>query len=139
MVPNPNFQFQLNQIVRLLYARSQAREKNTRLIVAGNDSPPQLPCQIADLRNRLSWGLVFQVKNLTDEQKLLALQMRAKNRGLQISREVGLFLLNHYPRNMTVLFNCLEELDRASLIAKRRITIPFVKEVLEDPGSFIFS
>lgn len=115
----------------LLHFYNRARDNGVKLIVSGNDLPPQLPCELADLRSRLSWGLVFQVTGLSDEQKLLALQMHASHRGMHISREVGQFLLRHLPRNMTELFNVLNKLDHASLVAKKRLTIPFIKRVLE--------
>lgn len=115
----------------LLHFYNRSRDNGVKLIVAGNNLPTQLPCALADLRSRLSWGLVFQVLSLSDEQKLLALQMHARHRGMYLSREVGRFLLRHLPRNMTELFEVLNKLDHASLVAKKRLTIPFVKSVLE--------
>lgn len=115
----------------LLHFYNRARDNGVKLIVAGNNLPPQLPCELADLRSRLSWGLTFQVVALSDEQKLLALQMHARHRGMDLSREVGQFLLRHLPRNMAELFVVLNKLDHASLVAQKRLTIPFVKTVLE--------
>ena len=114
----------------LLHFYNRARDNHVRLVVSGNEAPPQLPCELADLRSRLSWGLVFQVAGLSDDQKLLALQMHAHQRGLQLTSEVGQFLLRHYPRDMSALFTMLNKLDHASLVAKRRLTIPFIKQVL---------
>lgn len=102
-----------------------------RLIVAGDLVANQLPCLMPDLRSRLAQGLVLQVQALNDDDKLAALQMRAKRRGLVLSDEVGQYLLRHYPRNMVVLFDALEKLDHASLVQQRRLTIPFVKSVLD--------
>ena len=114
----------------LLHFYNRARDNTVRLVVAGHHLPPQSPCQLADLRSRLSWGLTFQVKGLSDEQKLLALQMHATQRGLELSQEVGQFLLRHCSREMPLLFDVLNQLDEASLIEKHRLTIPFVKRVL---------
>lgn len=114
----------------LLHFYNRARDNGVKLVVSGNDLPPQLPCKLADLRSRLSWGLVFQVMGLSDEQKLLALQIRARHRGMNLSQEVGKFLLRRLPRNMSELFKVLNKLDHASLIAKKRLTIPFVKSIL---------
>lgn len=101
-----------------------------RLIIASDVVPGQLPCLMPDLQSRLSQGLVLQIKALNDEDKLSALQLRARRRGLALSDEVGQYLLRHYPRNMAVLFSALERLDQASLVEQRRLTIPFVKQVL---------
>ena len=102
----------------------------SRLLIAADVVPPQLPCIMPDLRSRLSQGLVLQLKNLNDEHKLAALKLRAHRRGLDLSDEVGQYLLHHYPRNTAVLFDVLKKLDEASLVMQRRLTIPFVKQVL---------
>ncbi|OGT54457.1 MAG: DnaA regulatory inactivator Hda [Gammaproteobacteria bacterium RIFCSPHIGHO2_12_FULL_41_15] len=115
----------------LLHFYNRARARSVRLIVSGNDTPSRLSCKLPDLHSRLAWGLAFQVFGLSDEQKLLALQLHASQRGLILSREVGQFLLRHYPRDMTALFHAFNKLDHASLVTQRRLTIPLVKEVLE--------
>lgn len=115
----------------LMHFYNRARDSGARLIVSAASAPIHLLCQLADLQSRLSWGLAFQVHGLLDEQKILALQMRARHRGLALSREVGQYLLRRYPREMADLFNVLDRLDHASLVAQRRLTIPFIKNVLE--------
>jgi DnaA family protein len=111
-----------------LYNRIQAAGK--RLFISAPTLPQGLNLQLADLSSRLAWGLVLKVYPLADEDKLIALQLRAKNRGLQLSDEVARFLLQRCPRNMQNLFAALEKLDQASLAAQRRLTIPFIKQVL---------
>lgn len=101
-----------------------------KLLVTADVVPSQLPCIMPDLRSRLSQGLILQVQPLNDEQKLAVLQLRAKRRGLELSDEVGLYILRHYPRNMASLFELLIKLDKASLVMQRKLTIPFVKSVL---------
>lgn len=100
------------------------------LIIASDVVPAQLPCLMPDLRSRLSQGLVMQVNPLNDVDKLRALQLRSQRRGLVLSDEVGQYLLRHYPRNMATLFEALEQLDQASMVQQRKLTIPFVKSVL---------
>ena len=116
----------------LFHFYNRARDNHTRLIVVGNTLPTQLLCHLADLRSRLSWGLVFQVKALDDDQKIAALQIHARNRGMSLSEEVGQYLIRHYPRNMSALFDILEKLDQSSLVEQRRLTIPFVKVSTQD-------
>lgn len=123
-------QRQWEEAIFHLYNRMQAT--SSRLLIAGDVVPPQLPCLMPDLRSRLSQGLVMQLKGLNDEQKLNALKLRARRRGLELSDEVGRYLLHHYPRNMAVLFDVLEKLDEASLVQQRRLTIPFVKQVITE-------
>ncbi len=101
------------------------------IIMAAQDSPKVLSFQLPDLISRLSWGMVYKLYPLTDDEKLAALMMRAHRRGIGLSEEVGRYLLRHCPRHMATLFAAFDTLDKASLAAQRRLTIPFIKEVLE--------
>lgn len=100
------------------------------LIIAAEKAPRLLELGLADLTSRLNGALVLRLQALSDDEKLTALKLRAQNRGLNLTDEVSRFLLLRCPRNMQELFTALEKLDQASLIAKRRLTIPFVKEIL---------
>lgn len=115
---------------QLFHMYNRVRASNNRLIVTASIPPVNLAIKLPDLKSRLSWGTVYHVNNLTDAQKLAALQLRAQSRGLVLGASVGRFLLDRCPRDMGQLFNMLEQLDQASLAAQRRLTIPFVKEVL---------
>ena len=106
------------------------REHGGRLLAAGPVPPAALPLELEDLRTRLAWGLVYQLQPLDDEDKLRGLQQRARERGLELPDAVARYLLQRCRRDMASLLHCLDELDRASLAAQRRLTIPFVKEVM---------
>lgn len=109
---------------------NRVREKQGKLIVSANAAPIHLELTLPDLKSRLSWGLVYQLHRMNDEQKLNALQYRAHQRGLELSTPVGQFLLSRASRNLAELFATLETLDKASLASQRRLTIPFIKEIL---------
>lgn len=115
---------------KLFHLFNRIRSNNKRLIIAANTAPVNLAIKLPDLKSRLSWGVVYQMNLLDDEQKLAALKLRAQCRGLDLEPAVGRFLLRRCPRNMVELFMLLEQLDQASLAEQRRLTIPFVKEVL---------
>jgi DnaA-homolog protein len=114
----------------LFHFFNRVRDQNTRLLVAGLSPPNQLSIQLADLSSRLSGGLTLHLQSLTDEQKLQALQMRAQHRGLTLSAEAANFLLRHYSRKMNDLVNILHILDQQAMAAHRRLTIPFIKQIL---------
>jgi len=115
---------------QLFHLFNRIRAKGNRLIIAANVPPNQLKIELPDLKSRLSWGVVYQLNVLNDEQKLKALCLRALGRGLELDASVGKFLLRRCPRKMAQLFDMLEQLDQASLSKQRRLTIPFVKDVL---------
>lgn len=102
-----------------------------RIIMTANDAPRAIQLGLRDLESRLSWGMVYKLHSLTDEEKLLCLIMRAQRRGIGLSEDVGKYILTHCPRHMGTLFAALDVLDKASLAAQRRLTVPFVKDVLE--------
>ncbi|MGV6987553.1 DnaA inactivator Hda [Testudinibacter sp. P80/BLE/0925] len=112
-----------------LYNRIK-EQKRTILILSGDSSPRNLAISLNDLRSRLSWGEIHKLQPLDEIQKLKALQQRAYLRGLELPDEVGLFLLKRLERDTQSLFDTLQQLDQASLQAKRKLTIPFVKHCL---------
>lgn len=108
---------------RLLAARHH-------LVISGNMPPAYLNIQLPDLKSRLSAGLVLQLQDLDDDDKIKVLQLQARQRGLELSDEIGRYLLKRYSRALPALLTILDDLDKASLAAQRRLTIPFVKSVL---------
>ena len=109
---------------------NQARESAVSLVFAAGKPPAELDMILPDLKSRLSWGPVLQLKPLTDNEKRSALQMRATTRGLELPDNVANYLLENYPRDLFILFENMDRLDQESLVQQRRLTIPFVKEVL---------
>ena len=89
-----------------------------------------VPVQLPDLASRLTWGEVYQLAPLNDKQKIDVLQKAAYQRGIELPDETANFLFKRLERDMKTLFNALEKLDQASLQAQRKLTIPFVKEIL---------
>lgn len=105
-------------------------EQNKKLIITGHCEVKGLGISLPDLVSRLSWGFTEQIKMLTDDGKLSALQYRAQQRGIYLSEDVAKYLLNHFSRDMGSLVSSLDKLDKASIRAQRKITIPFIKEIL---------
>jgi DnaA family protein len=100
-------------------------------LLAAADSPPALLGLREDLRTRLSWGLVFEVRALSDAQKPAALAAYAQRRGIRLPADVVDYLLAHGRRDMGALIATLGALDRLSLATKRPITVPLVRDWLQ--------
>jgi len=111
-----------------LYNRLLA--SNTQLIIASRLPPSDIPIQLPDLQSRLSQGVVYAVQPLTDQHKLHALKTRAEERGIVLPGNVAEFLIRRCGREMLTLMAMLDTLDKAQLVAKRPLTIPFVKHTL---------
>ncbi|WP_455198209.1 DnaA regulatory inactivator Hda [Kaarinaea lacus] len=114
----------------LFHLYNRVHEAKKILLVAGNVAPTALPVKLPDLSSRLTWGPVFHLQGLNDEQKVEALCLRAKGRGFELPGEVAQFLIKRSPRDMASLFNLLDKLDEASLSQHRKLTIPFVRDLL---------
>jgi DnaA family protein len=114
----------------LFVAINSARDGRAAVLAAGNAPPARLGLR-EDLRTRLAWGLVYQLKPLTDAEKALHLRAEASRRGLRLTDEVVWYLLNHLPRDLHSLNGALERIDRHSLARKRPVTLPLIREVLE--------
>ena len=114
---------------RLFNIMNRMRDGSGLLIATGPYAPMHLHIR-PDLASRLAQCLVFQVKCLSDEDKVQALMMHAQTRGFTLPREVAAYLLKTWKRDLPALLAVLDALDRYSLETKRAITVPLAREVL---------
>jgi DnaA family protein len=103
----------------------------TLLLVTADHSPATLPLQLPDLVSRLSSGVSYRLEALNDEEKLAALEGAAQRRGMTLTTETARYILQHCVRDMGSLLAFLERVDRESLAAQRKPTIPFVRTLLQ--------
>ena len=110
---------------------NRCMDAGTKLVIAAHAMPDDLDLDLDDLLSRLKSGVLLQMLAYKDADQRRLLQHRANRRGLYLSDDVALFLLNRLPRNSHQLMDALEKLDGASMQEQRRLTTPFVKSVLE--------
>lgn len=115
---------------RLFTLYNACRDEGAQLLLAARNPPAQAPLR-DDVRTRAGWGLVLELKALSDERKPDALSAYARAQGFRLSREVIEFLLTRQRRDMGTLLATLRALDRYALSTKRQVTIPLVKELLQ--------
>jgi DnaA-homolog protein len=101
-----------------------------RLVVSAQTPPALFQWSLPDLGSRLSASTVFQLRVLDEAEQQAALQLRARLRGFELPEETCRFLLRRFPRDMHKLYELLDTLDEAALVAQRRLTVPFIREVL---------
>ena len=109
---------------------NQIREQGGYLVSAGTLPPARLEVR-EDLRTRLGWGLIYQLHGLTDEDKIAALMQSAQARGMAVSPAILSYLLTHYRRDMPSLSRMLDAIDHYSLETKRPITLPLLRDLLQ--------
>jgi DnaA family protein len=110
-----------------LYERQRAQDGV--LIAAGRASPNALGLAMPELVTRFGSGPVYHLHSLSDDDKVAALQLRARQRGLDLPDEVGRYVLSRYARDTHALFALLERIDQLSLAHQRRITIPLIRSL----------
>ncbi len=115
---------------QLFHLFNRLADAGVALVIAANVAVRELPITLADLMSRLSWGVVHQLKALNDQEQLSLLVFRAGQRGMELSEDVAQFICLRAPRETAALLALLDTLDSASLKEQRKLTVPFVKMVL---------
>jgi len=110
---------------------TELEDRNGRLLIAATSPPSGTPIKLPDLASRLGAGGVVRLEQLSDEEQIAALQLRAVRLGLELPQDVAQYLMRHLPRDMHSQCEALDQLDEASLATQRGLTVPFVREVLE--------
>lgn len=110
---------------------NEGAELRTRLIFASHAAPRQLEWSLNDWRSRAAACVVYQLHELDDAGRVEALRLRAAQRGLDLPTETSEYLLRRMPRDLPTLMQVLDQLDEASLVAQRRLTVPFIRDALE--------
>jgi DnaA family protein len=101
------------------------------VLAAGRVPPVDLALR-DDLRTRLAWGLVYELRPPGDADTRAALRRQADERGLILKDEMFEHLLTHFPRDLGALSHLLARLDHYSLATTRRITLPMLRAMLDD-------
>ena len=110
---------------------NELREKGRSLVFSGSSKFDQMGFELKDLVSRLSAFMHYYLEMPGDGHKTVFLQEDARRRGVQINNEVVHWILTHTPRDMASLVTLMNRLDQESLRSQRKITIPFIKQVLE--------
>ncbi|MEO6798517.1 MAG: DnaA regulatory inactivator Hda [Rhodanobacter sp.] len=111
---------------------NRLRADGAALLFAADVSPARLLIDLPDLRSRLGACTQFGLKPLDDRERRNVLRAGAAARGIELDDSVLDWLFARYARDLGALLDLLDRLDHASLAAQRRITIPFLRELLRD-------
>jgi len=111
-----------------LYNRLWAEQ--TTVLFAGLLPPAQLGLTLPDLVSRLSACTQVVLKPLEENGRRDVLRHRAAARGLELDDTVLDWLFSRQARDLGTLTTLLERIDTAALVAQRRITVPFLRQVL---------
>jgi len=106
-------------------------EHSHRLLFSANNTPDAIQISLADLQSRLSSGLTLHLNDHDEESKQQVLKFRAGQMGMRIPDNVSRYLMNRYHRDLPTLWALLDKLDQETMSRQRSITLPFVKQLIE--------
>lgn len=105
-------------------------EYQTPLLIGAHAPPQQLGFKLPDLTSRMQSSAQFHLRMISDDEKAVALKLRADCRGFELSDDVARYLVSRSERSMTQLLKVLTLLDKQSLSSQRKVTIPLLKSVM---------
>ena len=111
--------------------RMQERPGPSLLLFTAASAPLASGFRLPDLASRFAAATVFRIPTLDDAGRGRALRRRAARRGMELEPRTVDYILARFPRDTHALFALLDDLDEASLSAQRRVTVPFVREILD--------
>lgn len=109
---------------------NRIRDAGGALLYASRATPLQLDLVLPDLRSRLGQCMQLPLDAADDGVRRDVLRLRAQRLGLVLDDAALNFLLRRAGRDLPSLIEQIERLDRASLAAQRRVTLPFLRDVL---------
>lgn len=111
---------------------NQVRAEGGAMLFAAGTPPGPLGIGLPDLRSRLGACTQFALRALDDAERRAVLKEQAAARGIGLDEAVLDWLFARYARDLAALLDLLDRLDQASLAARRRITVPFLREFLRE-------
>ncbi len=103
---------------------------HSKVVFAANNSAENLALELPDLVSRLQQAAPFRLQNYSDSDKLEILRHRAAAEGMDMPADVARYIVEREARDMHSLLAVLQRLGRMTLARRRKLTVPFVKEVL---------
>lgn len=120
---------------KLFYYINEFILSKKSLLISSVKPTEQIDFSKNDLRSRLTSNLIFNIREISDDRKIEVLKKITEDIGWTIEENVCQYIMNHYQRDLFFLCNVLKSLDKNSLVLKRRVTIPFVKNIIQRSDS----
>ncbi len=113
----------------LFHCINRCRDNGTRLLFTSAIAHDQLSVGLADLKTRLSWGPIFHLQGLADDELHAAVAHMLKARSMTVGDDVIDYILRRFPRDIVQLKKLVDTLDAESMSAHRKVTIPLIKTI----------
>ena len=117
--------------VALFDFHNRAYASGSAVLYTAREPAATLSVSLPDLRSRLAQCVQLVLPRTDDELRHAILQRKAQARGLLLDDVVVTYLLRRVGRDMATLVALLDRIDRASLAEQRRVSVPFVRDLLD--------
>jgi DnaA family protein len=113
----------------------EVEERGAVLLAAAVAPPLLVKFSLPDLGSRFAAATLLPLRPLDEPEQREALRLRAHLRGLELPEDTALYLQRRFRRDLPTLYQLLDAIDAAALQAQRRLTVPFIRQVLaQHPG-----
>ena len=114
-----------------LHVINIVKEKNFKVLLTSRRPITELDIRLQDLKSRLLAYSHSKILLPTDDVLRGIIIKISKDKGLLLSDTAINYILSHVERSYSIINSFINELDRLSLIRKKKITIPFIKSFIE--------
>ena len=110
----------------------ELERRGARLVLAAASTPAGAGYQRDDMRTRLASGQIWKLRALTDEERLEAVQLRVRSRGIALPESTARFLMRRVRRNPADVFLLVDRLAALAATRSKQLTVPFVRLALRE-------
>ena len=114
----------------------EVEERGAVLLAAAVAPPLLLKLALPDLGSRFAAATLLPLRALDEAEQREALRLRAHLRGLELPEETALYLQRRFRRDLPTLYQLLDAIDAAAMQAQRRLTVPFIRQVLAERSRY---
>ena len=116
---------------QLLKFYEDSYSTRNKILITANDTPKGLNFLLPDLSSRFNLALIERLRPMNEDEMIKAILIHSKARGVDLPEDSAKYLINRVPRDVSVLIDMIKLLDYESLSMQRKLTIPFIKTVLD--------
>ena len=116
---------------QLLKFYEDSYSTRNKILITAHDTPKGLNFLLPDLSSRFNLALIERLRPMNEDEMIKAILIHSKARGFDLPEDSAKYLINRVPRDVSVLIDMIKLLDYESLSMQRKLTIPFIKTVLD--------
>jgi chromosomal replication initiator protein len=115
----------------LLSLCTQFLESKRQLVVSASVPPSQIKNLLPQLRSRLEWGLITEIKAPDQETKMKLIHQRARQQGIQFQEDATFFLASSN-NDLKNLVKQIKKIEGHTTLYGKKMDISVVQSILED-------